>query len=66
MTDAIWHGALRRGQDGTVVGHLTDRWGWRVEITGVFNEGAREYELTGMLAEPPATLRVAALDEPAA
>ena len=66
MTDTIWHGALRRGPGGTLVGELTDRWGWRVEITGVFNEQLREYELTGVLGDPPTALRVAAIDEPAA
>ena len=60
----IWTGRLTRGDaPGTVVGHLVDSWGWRVEITGTLDpEGG--YRLEARLGPVPDSLRVEAIDEP--
>ena len=64
---ARYTGWLKRGDNGTVEAELCDEWGWRIAITGTFDEATRQYVLTGTLGEPPAMLRVAAIDtEPVA
>ena len=63
---ARYTGWLKRGDNGTVEAELRDEWGWSIDITGTFDESSRTYRLEGVLGEPPAALRVAAIDEPAA
>jgi len=61
----IWTGRLTRGDaPGTVVGHLVDSWGWRVEITGTLDKEGGGYVLEARLGPVPATLHVEAIDEP--
>lgn len=57
-----WTGTLTKGAEpGTVTGTLTDRWGWSVTLHGTLQPGGG-YVLTGTLGEPPAALRVPAID----
>jgi len=61
----IWTGRLTRGDTaGTVVGHLVDSWGWRVEITGTLDKEGGGYVLEARLGPVPANLHVEAIDEP--
>ena len=51
---AVWKGELRGGeQPNTVVGHLVDTGGWRIELAGTLNADGNFYELVGTLGEPP-------------
>ena len=59
---ARYTGWLKRGDNGTVEARITDEWGWSIDITGRFDEATRQYVLTGLLGEPPAALRVPAID----
>lgn len=59
---AKYTGWLKRSDNGTVEAELRDQWGWRIAITGTFDEQTRQYVLEGRLGEPPAALRVAAID----
>ncbi len=62
MTDAVWTGELRKGDmPGTVVGQMSDKWGWVVTLHGTLQPGGG-YAITGTLGEPPACLRVPAID----
>ena len=60
---ARYTGWLKRAENGTVVGRIVDEWQWHIDITGTFDEATRQYVLSGVLAEPPVALRVAALDD---
>lgn len=59
---ARYTGWLKRGENGTVEAELRDQWGWCIVITGMFDPRTRQYVLSGILGEPPAALRVAAID----
>ncbi len=60
----IWTGRLTRGDaPGTVVGHLVDSWGWRVEITGTLDKEGGGYVLEARLGPVPANLHVEAIDD---
>lgn len=62
MSDEVWKGELRKGSDpGTVVGTLTDRFGWTVSLHGTLQPGGG-YSLTATLGDPPESLRVTAID----
>ena len=51
---AIWKGELRHDeQPNTLVGHLIDTGGWRIELAGTLNADGNFYELVGTLGEPP-------------
>ena len=62
MSDPVWRGELRKGDaPGTIVGRMSDKWGWCVAIHGE-RQADGSYALTGTLGEPPACLRVPAID----
>jgi hypothetical protein len=65
MADAQYTGSLKRGNaPGTIIGVLVDRWGWEIYLLGTRNDSGG-YTLTGTLGEPPAALRIEAIDGPA-
>ena len=59
---ARYTGWLRKGDaPDTIQGELVDEWQWRIVITGIRDPDGG-YRLTGVLGEPPASLRVPAID----
>jgi hypothetical protein len=65
MPDTAFTGHLNRGNaEGTIVGTLTEiPWGWTIHILGVLDP-AGGYKLTATLGDPPAGLRIEAIDGP--
>jgi hypothetical protein len=60
-------GTLAKGTEpGTVVGSITDSWGWVIELRGVLDPETRAYVLTGTLGPTPAALHIATIDGPRA
>jgi hypothetical protein len=60
-------GELRRGTEpNTVVGSITDSWGWTIELRGTLDEATRTYVLTGTLGPTPPSLHIEAIDGPRA
>jgi hypothetical protein len=60
-------GELRRGDaPNTVVGSITDSWGWRIELRGTLGPATRAYVLTGTLGPVPPALHIATIDGPRA
>jgi hypothetical protein len=58
-------GELRRGTEpNTVVGSITDSWGWVIELRGTLNPVTRGYVLEGRLGATPPALHIAAIDGP--
>jgi hypothetical protein len=63
MTAARYTGWMRKGTEpGTIVAELIDEWSWVIKITGVRDAETGAYRLTGELGDPPANLRVPAID----
>ena len=62
--EAVWRGWLKRGTEPeTVIGELTDHWGWTITLVGKRDAAAGGYALEGRLGEVPAALRVPAIDD---
>jgi hypothetical protein len=57
-----WTGFIRRSADG-ISGELRDEWGWVVRLRGT-RQPDGSYALTGTLGDPPAALRIGAIDGP--
>ena len=65
---ARYTGFIRKAPDGNgIVGVIRDFCGWPIEITGTPGtvDGVRGYVLTGVLGEPPESMRFRAIDGPA-
>jgi hypothetical protein len=58
-------GTLAKGTEpNTVVGTLTDSWGWTIELRGTLDPATRTYALTGTLGPTPAALHIDTIDGP--
>jgi hypothetical protein len=69
MSDSaiVYRGTLTKGAEpNTVVGRLTDSWGWTIELRGTLDLVTRAYRLTGTLGPTPAALHIATIDGPRA
>ena len=55
-------GRIDRAPDGTIIGRLVDQFGWEIVITGQRDPDAGGYVLQGRVGEPPASLRIPAID----
>jgi len=66
MPSTAFTGQIKRGDTpNTVVGYLKEHpWGWTIRIFGTRDESGG-YTLTGELGDPPAGLRIEAIDGPA-
>lgn len=60
----VYAGHLKRGPTpDTIVGVLTDQWGWEIHLEGVRNPAGGGYTLMGRLgAHIPPTLRQPVID----
>lgn len=59
---AQWTGTVDKGSDpNTVVVVVRDGWGWTATLRGTLKPGGG-YALVGTLGEPPAALRIPAID----
>lgn len=56
-------GRLKRLPDGRLEGWLVDEWNWRLALVGEVDRVTGDWVLTGQLGEPPAALRVPAIDD---
>jgi hypothetical protein len=66
-TDPQYRGTLAKGDTpGTVVGSITDSWGWVIELRGTLDPETRAYRLEGRLGPTPPALHIVALDGPRA
>lgn len=63
MTTNHYTGRLTRAADGTITGELRDSFGWPIALTATRDPNGSGYILTGTLGEPPANLRIPALDD---
>jgi hypothetical protein len=62
-----YRGTLSKGDaPNTVVGSITDSWGWVIELRGTLDPATRAYVLTGTLGPTPAALHIVAIDGPRA
>ena len=62
---AIWTGRLvRNPKTGVITAWLEDKWGWRVNITGTWDDSERQdYALIGEFGEAPPALRIPIIDD---
>lgn len=63
---AEFTGWIRR-EGPNVIGEIADEWGWKIQLLGVpgKHDGVPSFIITGTLGEPPAWLRIPAIDDAA-
>lgn len=63
MTSGRYTGRLKRLPDGRLEGWISDQWGWEIALTAEVDRVTGDWVLEGQLGEPPAALRVPAIDD---
>lgn len=63
VSSGRYTGRLKRVAGGRLEGWIADQWGWEIALMGEVDRVTGDWVLEGQLGEPPASLRVPAIDD---